>query len=430
MKSGMCGLREVTENVHIFALIQEHVRPVSILYFYPILQKGDVIISPGQYWRKRKLFLWAVSRYTVENINICNSSIDYSPWPRIWGGQYYRSEDLLCFSKNVTSMYIDSHIMDDMTKFPNIERLTVTEKMTGEHELAKFSKVCHECHRWEKLTTLVVWTQLPYRHFSSVAQLKTLCVLKLVDQDLFSLEPLKSLPLEHLELYDFGYLLKELSGIETCPIRHLAVSHCEGLEDVSAIDSLKGIEYLVITRCHNVQTMNLPTIAKHIDLEGMGFREITTGGSISATFLDMSLCYRLTSMDFLRHCTSLTSLNISEMQIKDISPLATLRNLRVLNLSCCCDIEDISPITHLSTIEELIIGCGVTCVNIPEIDYTPLVLLPKLRMLSVCKHIKLESTTFSPEVDIRKTRCSFLVDGYASDNSFVEIQPPNNSDLI
>jgi Leucine-rich repeat (LRR) protein len=94
----------------------------------------------------------------------------------------------------------------------------------------------------------------------------------------------------------------------------------------------------------------------------------------------------------------LRELHLEACRVRDLSPLASQRNLTFLNVSDCGEIDSLAPLKDLSQLTDLWLY-GTT--KILNNDLSPLLDLPHLRQL------KMQSRrSYQPSVDIVKALCS------------------------
>jgi len=176
------------------------------------------------------------------------------------------------------------------------------------------------------------------------------------------LQHLTSLKIKkNFRLRDFSQLrlLAQLTKLE--------LPSCEYLEDLSEIDALSELTQLDLQDCKKVHDISV------------------IANLLSLTHLKLSSCQvrDITPIARLRNLTTLVLRDCS--QIADFNPLADLPNLTALDLGSCSGLSNLEPIAQLTTLETLSLnGCRKL------VDLTALSGLTRLKSLTLraCDGIK------------------------------------------
>ncbi len=216
--------------------------------------------------------------------------------------------------------------------------------------------------------------------------------------------------------------LGSLAGLTK--LTDLEISNCRGLSDLEPLQNLRRLATLDLTGCWQIR--NLEPLASLTDLRSLALGK-NFQAAISSRFelsemrarlveirdlspiarlrnlvhLDLIAAWQLSDLNPLAGLTNLTDLNLSQCsQITDLSPLVGLTNLTDLNLSQCSQLKDLNPLANLSSLTHLDLS---RCVRIT--DLVPLSRLDNLTYLDLshCNQI----TDLSP-VD-RLSRLHFII---------------------
>lgn len=133
------------------------------------------------------------------------------------------------------------------------------------------------------------------------------------------------------------YKITDLDGIQY--FKHLEIIYLSGhnISDISPLSVLSNLKYLDISL--NRQLTDISPLSKLSNLE----------------YLDISSIKELNDISALSKLNKLEYLDAIDNKIKDVSPLATLSNIKTLRLSIN-EIEDISSLNKLSSLTNLQLG--------------------------------------------------------------------------
>ncbi|MEU8041097.1 NACHT domain-containing protein [Streptosporangium sp. NPDC049078] len=101
----------------------------------------------------------------------------------------------------------------------------------------------------------------------------------------------------------------------------------------------------IVERAPMLQALSLQNYEQLANLEALS--------QLSLKWLSLLGAIELEDISFISGCVSLTSLQLGEIQVHDLRPLAALKQLHFLGLYNCLQLQDLSPLAHLSELRDL-----------------------------------------------------------------------------
>lgn len=238
-------------------------------------------------------------------------------------------------------------VVEFLRRNTNIDNLTIySSSMEDARCLSHLSRL--------KELTLQATKVSSISSLRSLSQLRLLVISRSLVSDISSL-----IACTQLKILDLSYTrvtcltpLRNMTFLE-----QLNLDFCP-VQSVSVLRSLKSLEWL---SAYSILATDL---------------ELNLGSLHRLTFLNVGR-NRLQDVNFLTNLTNLTELKLYATGISDLSPVASLSQLRVLILSCNPEICDISPLVSLFELQQL----GLDNCSIPLL--APLLGLRQVKLLSL-----------------------------------------------
>jgi Leucine-rich repeat (LRR) protein len=142
------------------------------------------------------------------------------------------------------------------------------------------------------------------------------------------------------------------------------------------------------------------------------------------TVLDLSQ-KRLTDIKFIKDYPNLEELDLTENGFESIVALLSLKNLRILNLTCDCHIRDLELLGQLTSLEKLNI-CAVFSrddIDYPELGFlVPLINLRELDISSNSNMSRISPLAALPHLELIDISGCFCIEDYESLTSFLSLK--------
>jgi Leucine-rich repeat (LRR) protein len=234
-----------------------------------------------------------------------------------------------------------------------------------------------------------------------------------------SLEPLDLTPLAHLAVLQrltlTAVTVQSLTPLEKTSIQNLTFSDVRGITDLAPIARMPHVEELSLRgplpptlaslggghlRRFTVNSLSLKTLDGIERIGGLELLSLEACGAISdlsplgrlAGLKELDLTWmplpanptlppnlttlalvsdHVTDISFLREETGLTILSLNNNDIRDLSPLAALKDLQLLSLDRNSNLKDITPLRSLPRLESLALS-GTAVVSLDAVTGLPL----------------------------------------------------------
>lgn len=228
-----------------------------------------------------------------------------------------------------------------------------------------------------------------------ISNLDYLKVLSLRNcSSLTDLQPLSGLKrLNWLNLDQYSYFITNLSALSSLTeLTWLSMTrtHPSSLGfDLTVLSSLVRLRSLKIDLSKSETELGpLSGLTQLTSLELSNCRSLMDLGQLSnltnLTSLKLSVCHSLTDIRPLAHLDQIKELILHASPVTDLSPLAGISQLELLDLPCCDSITDLTPLSSLKQLKRLNLGYCNSIINL-----TPLCSLKRLTKLSLerCKSL-------------------------------------------
>lgn len=160
---------------------------------------------------------------------------------------------------------------------------------------------------------------------------------------------------EHISWNKYNVLPKCIGRMRS--LKHLDLSGCSNLDDISMLSGLPNLIDLGLSRCISLEDISALSMIETLSILDLSRTSISDINSlrmlVNLTKLNLSECWNLKDISALSGLTALTNLKISSCQhISDISVLSGLKNLRKLTLRGL-KVSDISALSGLTSLRNL-----------------------------------------------------------------------------
>lgn len=147
-------------------------------------------------------------------------------------------------------------------------------------------------------------------------------------------------------------------------LRHLNLSDCPRLTDISTLTRLQSLRELYLFGCRNVQNLspiydmrNIRKISMPPNVTVDDLTMFCTTSKNHLEELDLRNCNRLNNISPIGELRRLKKLKLSGCsEIQNIDALGKLVELTVLDLADCKKINDLGPLFHLANLRDLYVG--------------------------------------------------------------------------
>ncbi len=168
------------------------------------------------------------------------------------------------------------------------------------------------------------------------------------NQGVTDLSPLAGLKASQVSLRHLTDL-KDYSFLKGSTVRQLDLMGCTSFSDVSVINSIEGLNHLILdeTGISNLRPLSIDNPMEYVSLEGCRALWSLNGiGGMTIESLNASDCWRLDDINAVGEVKGLEKLNLSETPILSLMPL---RGLELTEL----DIRDCEKLRSLAGLEQM-----------------------------------------------------------------------------
>lgn len=159
--------------------------------------------------------------------------------------------------------------------------------------------------------------------------------------------------------------LRSLNGLEQCSeLRHVSISQCDQLYDVTAIGGMTRLETLNLFHCNAVQDASAVSrciMLRTLHISSKSMEEMPVLGACTQLHkVNVTFCRRLRSLNGVYACPALRTMTASACDsLVDIAAIASCEALEELDLSGgCCSLRDIAVVGACAALRSLdLAGC-------------------------------------------------------------------------
>lgn len=225
----------------------------------------------------------------------------------------------------------------------------------------------------------IILSGVNVKDVSAVKKFTSLRRITLAETAVSDLSPLAETDVEEVVISTAEALdnLSDLKNVET--LKKLTINNCTKILDFSVIAECKNLQTLVIkdSGLYNIDFLKEMSSLERLELKAKGVRDVAVLKELTfLKSLKLEGNKRFGEIEFLSGFTALEELKITDLEIKDISPVASLVSLEKLDFSSN-NIEDVSPLADLKEMKELNLAAN----DIKDIS--PLKAMKKLEKLYI-----------------------------------------------